>query len=424
MKKFVIIGLFILGIFTQNCFGQLRVDSVGHVGLGEYGVSFATSEAGSWRKNLYEEYIAGARHGLYSESGDTTAFVWAWGYALDGYSDVKKVNFAVGLKGTAMSKTGGTVGYGRAFGVYARAGDATSGYNYAVYGQLEHGDNGAAIFGSSSTNFTSGINTQGRYAGYFVGNIKATGNLELSGGSIITSSVPSMNTSGMSIIELSSSRDKTTADRLSQLPIVSYYEPLESLLPPNETDTDSLDRHTDLPRGIESLTTTQKAYLEKVHYGIPIEQLEEYYPELVCENENGSKGINYIEMVPLLLQSIKELNAKIEELQGNDIKKAPSRNAGATTIGDTEADLFSVSQNEPNPFTESTTIKLSIPKKTQRAALMIYDMSGKQIKQININERGKTSVNITSEGLAAGMYLYSLIADGKVINTKRMILTK
>ena len=129
-------------------------------------------------------------------------------------------------------------------------------------------------------------------------------------------------------------------------------------------------------------------------------------------------------MVPLLVQSIKELNAKIEELQGNDIKKAPSRNAGATTIGDTEADLFSVSQNEPNPFTESTTIKLSIPKKTQRAALMIYDMSGKQIKQININERGKTSVNITSEGLAAGMYLYSLIADGKVISTKRMILTK
>ena len=56
--------------------------------------------------------------------------------------------------------------------------------------------------------------------------------------------------------------------------------------------------------------------------------------------------------------------------------------------------------------------------------MIIYDMSGKQIKQININERGKTSVNITSEGLAAGMYLYSLIADGKVISTKRMILTK
>ena len=105
-------------------------------------------------------------------------------------------------------------------------------------------------------------------------------------------------------------------------------------------------------------------------------------------------------------------------------KQPTRRNISASSIEGTEADLFSVSQNEPNPFTETTTIKLSIPKKTQTAALIIYDMSGKQIKQINISERSKTSVNITSEGLAAGMYLYSLIADGKVISTKRMILTK
>ena len=145
---------------------------------------------------------------------------------------------------------------------------------------------------------------------------------------------------------------------------------------------------------------------------------------MVYEDDYGNVSINYIEMVPLLVQSIKELNAKIDELQGNDVKKVTSRSAAVTSIEDSEVDLFSVSQNEPNPFTESTTIKLSIPKKTQTAALIIYDMSGKQIKQISINERGKTSVNITSEGLIAGMYLYSLIADGKVISTKRMILTK
>ena len=160
------------------------------------------------------------------------------------------------------------------------------------------------------------------------------------------------------------------------------------------------------------------------HYTLAADELREIFPELVSEDIDGNVSINYIEMVPLLVQSIKELNAKIEELQGNNIKKAASRNVMATSIESTEADLFTVSQNEPNPFTETTTIKLSIPKKTQAAALMIYDMSGKQIKQINISERGKTSVNITSEGLTAGMYLYSLIADGKVISTKRMILTK
>ena len=158
------------------------------------------------------------------------------------------------------------------------------------------------------------------------------------------------------------------------------------------------------------------------NYAVEEEGLKQAFPELVNEDADGNISVNYVEMVPLLIQSIKELKAEINELKGNDIKKTVSRSAAVTSIEGTEADLFSVSQNDPNPFTESTTIKLLIPKKTQRAALMIYDMSGKQMKQININERGKTSVNITSEGLAAGMYLYSLIADGKVISTKRMIL--
>jgi hypothetical protein len=33
-------------------------------------------------------------------------------------------------------------------------------------------------------------------------------------------------------------------------------------------------------------------------------------------------------------------------------------------------------------------------------------------------------VSIAGEDLVSGMYLYSLIADGKVISTKRMILAK
>ena len=51
-------------------------------------------------------------------------------------------------------------------------------------------------------------------------------------------------------------------------------------------------------------------------------------------------------------------------------------------------------------------------------------MSGGQIKSISIPERGKGTVTIQGSELSAGMYLYALIADGKVIDTKRMILTK
>jgi hypothetical protein len=51
-------------------------------------------------------------------------------------------------------------------------------------------------------------------------------------------------------------------------------------------------------------------------------------------------------------------------------------------------------------------------------------MNGKQIDKYQISERGNTSVEITAGSLSAGIYMYSLITDGKVIDTKRMILTE
>jgi hypothetical protein len=59
-----------------------------------------------------------------------------------------------------------------------------------------------------------------------------------------------------------------------------------------------------------------------------------------------------------------------------------------------------------------------------KASLFIYDMNGKQIDRIDIADRGTTNVSITSTGLTEGMYLYSFVADGKIVSTKRMILTK
>ena len=133
-------------------------------------------------------------------------------------------------------------------------------------------------------------------------------------------------------------------------------------------------------------------------------------------------------MIPLLVQSINELNAKIAELEGsgNGNVELMARDRGNATgidaMNDTE--VLSLAQNKPNPFSERTTIEVTIPESTTNAALFIYDMNGKQVKQINITERGKTNVSITSEGLEPGMFLYSLIADGKIVSTKKMILTK
>lgn len=95
-----------------------------------------------------------------------------------------------------------------------------------------------------------------------------------------------------------------------------------------------------------------------------------------------------------------------------------------TSINTKDEAILSLSQNNPNPFSTSTSIEVSMPEQIKTAVLFIYDMSGKQIKRIDITERGSSCIPVTSEGLSEGMYLYSLIADGKVVGTKKMILVK
>ena len=50
----------------------------------------------------------------------------------------------------------------------------------------------------------------------------------------------------------------------------------------------------------------------KKRYGLIAQEVEELYPELVNTNEtDGMKSLNYIELIPLLLEQIKELKKSV-----------------------------------------------------------------------------------------------------------------
>ena len=83
-----------------------------------------------------------------------------------------------------------------------------------------------------------------------------------------------------------------------------------------------------------------------------------------------------------------------------------------------------VYQNAPNPFNEHTTIQCYIPKTVKKAELCVYNMQGAQVKCLLVTERGTVDVQIQAGQLAAGVYTYLLIGDGKTSDAKQMILTK
>jgi hypothetical protein len=83
-----------------------------------------------------------------------------------------------------------------------------------------------------------------------------------------------------------------------------------------------------------------------------------------------------------------------------------------------------VYQNALNPFNETTTISCYIPEAIQKTELCVYDMQGSLIKCLLVSEWGMTAIQIQAGQLAAGVYTYLLIGDGKTSDAKQMILTK
>lgn len=50
-------------------------------------------------------------------------------------------------------------------------------------------------------------------------------------------------------------------------------------------------------------------------YGFSAQEVEKIFPDIVTKQEDGTLGIRYIELIPLLVQSLKEQQVEIDELR-------------------------------------------------------------------------------------------------------------
>lgn len=81
--------------------------------------------------------------------------------------------------------------------------------------------------------------------------------------------------------------------------------------------------------------------------------------------------------------------------------------------------------NYPNPFNSDTHISFWISDNSF-IKLNVYDISGKEI-EVLVNEyknRGQYKINFSSNNYSSGVYFYSLIINGTIIKTNRMLIIK
>ena len=85
---------------------------------------------------------------------------------------------------------------------------------------------------------------------------------------------------------------------------------------------------------------------------------------------------------------------------------------------------FALYQNYPNPFNPVTKIYYDLPEQGF-VKLTVYDFLGREVKSL-INEEqsaGSYNVNFDGNGLASGVYYYSL-ESGNFKKTLKMLLIK
>jgi len=192
-------------------------------------------------------------------------------------------------------------------------------------------------------------------------------------------------------------------------------------------------------------------------YGFLAQDFEKVFPELVYTDSVGLKSIDYISLIPILLQAIQEQQTHIEYLLANaEIKtnngnhngqdngngnnknngnngngKAKNSNSNAqialkatkpAELQETET-VNALFQNTPNPFSQETQIEYTLANDAQNAMICIYNMNGEQLRCFPLNIESSGVITIEGNDLKAGMYLYSLLVDDQLIDTKRMVLT-
>lgn len=383
MKKHYLILLLLLSTMT-SIYAQLHVSRIGNVGIG-------IEANDSSKLRIHTAGNGNYFYGLASTSNVSTS---QWAPALYGKTSILTDRQAAVLATGAASQPMNT---GRSYGVVAYGGNRTSGYNYGVLGILTGSNNGTGICGTTTENIPT-IN--GKYAGYFVGNTYVTGTM-----------------TAQTYTTISDVRCKKNIQNITTNALVNIKN-----LNPVQYNMSSIELTSKVMSDTTSMTELNGVVTfdeTKTHYGLLAQEVQKIYPELVYSDDAGMLSINYIELIPLLIQSIQDLASQVEELQGVSKRMMPS------TITSSSEDMQTILyQNNPNPFSLNTTIAYEIPTTASRATLYIYDMNGTQIKSIPIQDFGHNSVTLQGNSMKAGMYLYSLVVDGIVIDTKRMILTE
>ena len=267
--------------------------------------------------------------------------------------------------------------------------------------------------------------------------------------------------------------------------IICYNDLWKYSKPTSDIDLCNRDFLDDVLRVSPYVTTpsfSKDSVIEQIEYVFNPVELQAAFPELVsvhdtCDGGEPQYAINYVGMVPILTAAVNEQQAiittqkdAISQLQMENEQQQEEIDMLQQIAWGQELDLTELYelrdlvyvlqdivsqccgiditfmrqqrdsinnnnrnnnipldavlyQSKPSPFSTNTDISCYVPVIADSAFVYVYNLQGIQVKSFPIIQ-GQNIVTISASELPAGMYLYTLVVDDVIIDSKRLILTK
>ncbi|WP_162903220.1 DUF642 domain-containing protein [Taibaiella koreensis] len=163
---------------------------------------------------------------------------------------------------------------------------------------------------------------------------------------------------------------------------------------------------------------------------VRFERLERGQGNILVINSAGYVLDSKVPITAITPKALAELKQDIErEKERNDrleqelleVKRLLNSTTPVMNAAQSGSHLF---QNTPNPFGGETAIPYYIDQLRSGAAIIVSDAAGKEITRYVISQAGKGTVTFKAANLSQGIYFYSLLVDGREIETRRMVVGK
>jgi|GEM_PF-6594180 len=170
--------------------------------------------------------------------------------------------------------------------------------------------------------------------------------------------------------------------------------------------------------------------LPKNNFGFIAQEVKEVLPEIVDYSaENDQYGVKYEQVIPLLVECVKQQQAEINALKElNNTRQFQQNPEGENTSANIDVILSSktivLNQNQPNPFKENTTIEYFIPDNSENVKIIFTDKKGSILNEVDLTERGKGTLTVYASDLSSGIYTYTIVSNGITIDSKNMVKNK